>query len=272
VTPTVDRKEIPMNQTPNDKTATTRRLLLSLALLGGTLAHAQADVPRMLKDVDRMRGGGDQVQVEMEITLQQADGQIEKTRRYTVFAQDARRSLVVMRSPADQGQKMLMLGDDFWLLMPGSQRPLRITPAQKLLGEASTGDVATLNWAEDYEGRVVGEERCERSSPQDALPCWHLDLKAKRSGVSYQRIELWVGAAHHEPLRADLYVHSEKLAKQARFVVDQPQAPTRVDEMALLDTLGSRKTTRVRYLTRQARAVPETWLNPMYLARQPVLE
>jgi hypothetical protein len=30
-----------------------------------------------------------------------------------------------------------MLGDDFWLLLPGSQRALRITPSQKLLGDAS---------------------------------------------------------------------------------------------------------------------------------------
>jgi hypothetical protein len=54
-----------------------------------------------------------------------------------VFVQDQHRSLVLMRSPAEQGQKVLMLGDDFWLLMPGSQRALRITPMQKLLGDAS---------------------------------------------------------------------------------------------------------------------------------------
>ena len=46
-----------------------------------------------------------------------------------------------MQSPAEKGQKVLMLGDDFWLLMPDSQRPLRITPMQKLLGDASTGDI-----------------------------------------------------------------------------------------------------------------------------------
>ena len=60
------------------------------------------------------------------------------------FVQRDHQSLVLMRSPAEAGQKVLMLGDDFWLLMPGSQRPLRITPAQKLLGDASTGDIATL--------------------------------------------------------------------------------------------------------------------------------
>ena len=51
------------------------------------------------------------------------DGSPDKERRYTVFAQAEHQSLVLMRSPAEQGQKVLMLGDDFWLLMPGSQRP-----------------------------------------------------------------------------------------------------------------------------------------------------
>ena len=99
-----------------------------------------------------------------------------------------------------------------------------------------------------------------------------LSLQAQRKGVSYQRIELWLGKARSEPLKADLYVQSDKLAKQARFVTDRPQAPTRVDEMLLVDHLGGQKTTRVRYLSRQPRNVPETWLNPMFLARNPALD
>jgi hypothetical protein len=175
-----------------------------------------------------------------------------------------------MRSPAEQGQKVLMLGDDFWLLMPGSQRPLRITPSQKLLGDASTGDIATMSWSQDYQGTLVGEERC----PGDAAaqPCLHLSLVAARKGVTYQRIELWIGKARHEPVQADLYVQSDKLAKQARFVLDKPAAPTLVTEMVLLDQLSNHKETRVRYLSRQPKAVPETWLNPMFLARNPALD
>jgi len=171
-----------------------------------------------------------------------------------------------MQSPAEKGQKVLMLGDDFWLLMPGSQRPLRITPMQKLLGDASTGDIATMSWADDYSGKVVGEEQC------DGAPCLHLSLAATRKGVTYQRIELWLGKTRHEPIKADLFVQSDKLAKQARFVVDKPAAPTTVVEMVLLDQLSNRKETRVRYLARKERTVPEAWLNPMFLARNPALE
>jgi hypothetical protein len=241
-------------------------MLVAAALLAGTAA-AQ-DVPALLRAADRYRMGSENMQVETLISVFNSDGSPDRERRYTVFAQARHQSLVLMQSPAEKGQKVLMLGDDFWLLMPGSQRPLRITPMQKLLGDASTGDIATLSWAEDYDGTLAAEEPC--GEPRQ--PCLHLSLAARRKGVTYQRIELWLGKVHHEPVQADLYVQSDKLAKQARFVVDKPAAPTAVTAMLLRDQLTNRKQTQVRYLSRREHSVPEAWLNPMFLARNPALE
>ncbi|MDI4632452.1 outer membrane lipoprotein-sorting protein [Pelomonas sp. V22] len=238
-----------------------KTLLMALALIAPLAQAATPDVATMLKNADAFRGGGQQ-QIDTRVEVSKPDGSLDKERRYTVITGPERRSLVLMQSPAEKGQKVLMLGDDFWLVMPGSQRPMRITPTQKLLGDASTGDVATQSWSDDYEGELVGEERCE------AAACWHLRLKAKRRGVSYQRIELWLGKTRHEPLTAELYVQSEKLAKTARFVLERNQ----VTEMVLQDSLGSRKLTRLHYLARKDRQVPEGWFNPMFLARSPVLE
>ena len=258
---------------PNLKRRVHLKLLLQawlakLALIGAACVAAEppADVSKLLKDADRFRTGAENLQVETQVTVLNKDGSIDKERRYTVFSQAQHKSLVLMRSPAEAGQKVLMLGDDFWLLLPGSARPLRITPSQKLLGDASTGDIATMSWAEDYSGTLVGEETCGER------PCLHLSLQALRKGLSYQRIELWLGKQRHEPITADLYVLSDKLAKQARFVFDKATAPTQVAEMILLDQLSSHKETRVRYVSRQARQVPETWLNPMYLAKNPALD
>ena len=241
-----------------------RLFTIALGLLAGA-AHAE-DIGPLLKAADRFRMGSDNLQVDTLISVFNTDGSPDKERRYTVFAQAGHRSLVLMQSPAEKGQKVLMLGDDFWLLMPGSQRPLRITPMQKLLGDASTGDIATLSWADDYGGRIVGEERCGES------PCLHLSLAANRKGVTYQRIELWLGTKLNEPLKAELYVQSDKLAKQAAFVLDKPAAPTQVSEMVLRDQLSNHKETRVRYVSRAPRSVPEAWLNPMFLARNPTLD
>ncbi len=245
-------------------------LVLAAVLLGAAPAQAGDDVASLLKDADRYRTGQDNLQVETQVSTFKRDGTPDKERRYTVFVQAEHKSLVLMRSPAEQGQKVLMLGDDFWLLLPGSQRPLRITPSQKLLGDAATGDIATMSWAQDYTATLAGEESCAGDTA--AQPCLHLSLRAARKGVSYQRIELWLGKARHEPIKADLYVQSDKLAKQARFVFDQPAVPTLVSEMVLLDQLSSHKETRVRYLSRQTKAVPEAWLNPMFLARNPALD
>jgi Outer membrane lipoprotein-sorting protein len=230
-------------------------------------AFAQ-DVPTLLKAADKYRMSSDNMQVDTQISVFNTDGSPDKERRYTVFAQAKHQSLVLMQSPAEKGQKVLMLGDDFWLLMPGSQRPLRITPMQKLLGDASTGDIATMSWADDYTGTVAAAERCG----EPAQDCIHLSLQANRKGVTYQRIELWVGKARGEPVKADLYVQSDKLAKEARFVVDKPAAPTAVTAMLLRDQLTNKKETQVRYLTRKEHTVPEAWLNPMFLARNPSLE
>jgi hypothetical protein len=213
--------------------------------------------------------GSDNLQVDTRITVFNTDGSQDKERRYTVFAQAERKSLVLMQSPVEKGQKVLMLGDDFWLLMPNSQRPMRITPMQKLLGDASTGDIATMNWAGDYSGHLVGEEPCHADAK---VACLHLSLQAMRKGVTYQRIELWLGKARHEPVRADLFVQSDKLAKQARFVMDKPANPTTVSEMVLQDQLSNKKETRIQYLSRKERTIPVEWLNPMFLARNPSLE
>ena len=239
-------------------------VLAALAAAGPALAAE--DVTRLLKAADAYRTGQDNLQVETQVSVLNRDGSPDKERRYTVFVQAQHKSLVLMRSPAEAGQKVLMLGDDFWLLMPGSQRPLRITPSQKLLGDASTGDIATMSWSEDYTGTLVGEEACGEQK------CLHLSLAAARKGVTYARIELLIGARRHEPVSADLYVQSEKLAKQASFVFDKPAAPTMVTEMVLRDQLSNHKETRVRYVSRTARQVPEAWLNPMFLARNPSLD
>jgi hypothetical protein len=242
-------------------------LVASLIL---TTATAQGqDVTSLLRTTDKFRMSAENLQVETQINVLNSDGTPDKERRYTVFVQAGRKSLVLMQSPAEKGQKVLMLGDDFWLLMPDSQRPLRITPMQKLLGDASTGDIATMSWADDYAGKLVGEEPCDAIGKQ---VCLHLSLSATRKGVSYQHIELWIGKLRHEPVRADLYVLSDKLAKQATFVVDKPQAPSTVIEMVLTDQISNHKTTHVRYLNRKAREVPPEWLNPMFLARNPALD
>jgi hypothetical protein len=229
-------------------------------------AAAQPSPAERLLQADGYRSAASDVQLDVKVIAQARDGGEPKEKRYTVFVQSGHKTLVLMQTPAEKGQKVLMLVDDYWIVMPGSVRPMRITPMQKLLGEASAGDVSTISWGQDYAATEAGEE------PVDGTPAIHLTLQANRKGVTYQRIELWVGKALSQPLKADLYVQSDKLAKSATFVFDDPAKPTRVTEMVLTDALGNNRQTRVIYSEQKPRTIPPAWLNPMFLANNPNLE
>ncbi len=219
-----------------------------------------ADVKALLRDADSYRLPDQSMRVETEVKVYKS-GALDKTRLYTVYTRPGRRSLVVFRSSAERGQKMLMLGDDFWLVMPTSQRPLRITPMQKLLGDASTGDVASLTWAEDYDGRIVGEEGV------DGVPCIKLDIVGQRKGVSYPRIVLYIAKQGHYPVTAEFYVASEKLAKLASFKLGTEGGRRTVTEMILIDRLQKDRRTELHYLERSRKSLPDEYYNPAFLVR-----
>jgi len=106
--------------------------LLILLLLTAATVQA-ADIQTILKQADNYRLPQDTVQVETSVALYKK-GKLDKERQYSVYIKPGRRSLVIFNSAVERGQKVLMLDDKFWMIMPKSRRPIRITPMQKLLG------------------------------------------------------------------------------------------------------------------------------------------
>ncbi|MBS1196320.1 MAG: hypothetical protein H6R18_105 [Proteobacteria bacterium] len=237
-----------------------RKTALFLAALLVSATSFAADVKTLLKQADEFRLNLESARVDTEVRVFKGET-LDKTRLYSVFIKPERRSLVVFRSAVERGQKMLMLGDDFWLVMPSSARPLRITPMQKLLGDASTGDVATLTWSGDYDGKIVGEEKV------GDIVCYKLDIVGQRKGVSYPRIVLYVAKNGSFPVKAELYVASDKLAKMAEFKLGNVDGRKLVTTMTLTDHLQKDRRTEVHYLSRSAKTLSDEYYNPAFLVR-----
>ncbi|EGQ7805871.1 outer membrane lipoprotein-sorting protein, partial [Vibrio parahaemolyticus] len=91
-------------------------------------------VAQLIEKADSYRLQDDSSKVVSLVRLYQ-DHELDKTRLYHVYTRPNRESLVVFKSAVEAGLKMLMMGDNYWLQMPKSRRPIRITPMQKLLGE-----------------------------------------------------------------------------------------------------------------------------------------
>ncbi|MCH8532249.1 MAG: outer membrane lipoprotein-sorting protein [Saccharospirillum sp.] len=234
--------------------AGTAVLITLVTALGVTLQSAHAD---LLATIDQMRISEGGVRVMTEVKLFES-GELKSQRLYEVFAGSERRSLVLFRSEAEAGQKVLMLDDQYYLFMPNSRRQIRITPMQKLLGDAATGDISSLRWSEDY--------RVESQIPMDSNRL-HLELSAQRHGLSYQRVELEVEQDSLIPLAATFYLPSGRVAKTATFEMVEEDAGPRLRAMTLHDRIQTRQITEVSYLSVEPWEIPERWFNPAFLLR-----
>lgn len=234
-------------------------VLLALVMLSG-FAHSQDDSNAWVKAADDYRLNADNSRVTTQVTLFK-DGKQTRQRLYTVYLKQGRKSLVLFESSGEKDQKVLMLADKFWLIMPKSRRPLRITPMQKMLGEASTGDIATMSWHEDYDAEFIGSETI------DGEPLEHLQLTAITKGVSYKSIALYLQPDTHKPVRAELYTSSGKLAKTATFIIEDRDGRERVTRMTLSDAIQKNQVTEVDYLTSEAYELSDKYYNPQFIAK-----
>ena len=141
--------------------------LLSIHLYGAT--PSIPDAQALLERSDSVRNGGD------SFARAGQHPQLSKTARPTRSTptrssrRDSTRRYVEFLSPREKGRHLLMLGDDMWVFLPDTSRPIRITPLERLSGQASNGDVARTHYALDYDatylrGETVDGVACAASS------------------------------------------------------------------------------------------------------------
>ena len=101
-----------------------------------------------------------------------------------------------------------------WYDKPNMSKPVPISKRQKLLGQASYGDIATTNYADDYDPKSITEEILEGRN------FWVYDLVAKSKGTTYDRIRYWIDKTDLTGIKAEYYTLSGKLHKTALMEYD----------------------------------------------------
>ena len=184
--------------------------LITCALVCHAASAPSPNAEAMLKRSDTFRNGWPAYVVNVKITDYEA-GKSDEEHLYEVSQKGTDKTYVEFMSPREKGRHLLMLGDDMWVYLPDTSRPVRITPLERLTGDASNGDVARTNYAVDYEPVYLREEKI------GSVDCHVLELTAKRKGATYQRILYWVRAEDARPVRAEFYLTSGKHIKSATF-------------------------------------------------------
>jgi outer membrane lipoprotein-sorting protein len=184
--------------------------LIAYAVVGHAGTIATPDAEALLKRSDGYRNGWPAYSLRVKITNYES-GKSDEEHFYEVSQKGTDKTYVEFLSPREKGRHLLMLGDDMWIYLPDTSRPVRITPLERLSGDASNGDVARTNYAVDYAAEFVREEKVGNEN------CYVLNLTAKRKGATYQRILYWIRADDARPLRAEFYLTSGKHIKSATF-------------------------------------------------------
>lgn len=178
------------------------------------------------------------------------------------------RNLVRFIAPArDANKLMLKAGNDLWFYDPSSKASIRMSPQQRLLGQAANGDVVTANLARDYQARLAAEEDIQ-DGERKTRHCYKLALAAKSADVTYHSIELWVDTGNQRPVKGRFYSESGRLLKTAYYRHYEKQLGVeRPTETVIIDGLDPNWVTVMRYSNWAWRDVPDAWLQRDYLSR-----
>lgn len=178
-------------------------------LISASAIQAQMSNEELLKATDKARGNDEGIQ--WEVAMHSIERGREQDRKFLVVAKGYN-SLINTLEPGNvKGQKLLMQDRNMWFAKPGLSKPVPISPRQKLMGDASNGDLAATNYGGDY--KVIGTED-GKVNDED---CIVLNLQAVDKRATYDKIKYWVSKKRTIGLKAEFYTISGKMFKSALF-------------------------------------------------------
>jgi hypothetical protein len=177
-------------------------------------------------------------------------------------------TLIRFALPArDAGKLLLKSGSDMWFYDPGTKASVRISPQQRLMGQAANGDVVTVNFARDYIAKIAAEETIQDGERRQRRT-FKLQLTASSADATYPAIELWVDADSNAPLKSRFLADSGRLLKTAYYRRFEAQlGAERPTETVIIDGLNPQSVTIVRLSEFQARTLPASWFQRDFLPR-----
>jgi outer membrane lipoprotein-sorting protein len=191
------------------------------------------------------------------------NGRVSEERLFKVLSKGNDNTIVMTLQPAsERGQILLMKGRDLWMFLPRVSQPVRLSLAQRLIGQVSNGDIARANFAGDYNARLLGTEKLGNDT------AYLLELTAVDRSVTYQRVRYWVSQASSRPLKAEFYSLSDRLLKTCDYRdYGQLGGKVRPTRLFMTDALNKGEQSVLNYSAMKARDLPDQIFTKEYLRR-----
>lgn len=244
---------------------------VALALFVGA-SHAAESGQDIMTALDKARNPGQGFRVTSTVT-EYVQGKPHDHMVLVVYAREDKKThqfsnLIRYVEPVrDVGKMVLFNGSNMWFYDPSSKTSIRISPQQRLLGQASNGDVATANLAKDYASTLLGEEMLQDADKQNRN-CWHVDLKAATDEAVYSHIEMWIEKGTYHQVKGKFYSDSGRLLKIAYYHKFENQMNRMVPtETIIIDAVNTNLVTTMGATDYRPAEIPDSWFQRDYLPR-----
>jgi len=208
-------------------------------------AFASPNVEELMKASDRFRGGL-AVGVTWNITIDTVEDDETSTSKYEVRAKGVNALAECVNPPRCKGEVVLFNNRNLWFLKPGIKKPVAISARQRLSGQAANGDIASTNYARDYNASF------DKEVVLGSTAAYLLNLKARDKNVTYDKIRYWISKDKKLALKAEFLTLSGELFKTATFeynnsLVSGGKKIPFVSQMVIVDAAFPKNITTIKY-------------------------
>jgi len=251
-----------------------RTFLTGLALVAAYPAAAEEppSAQQLISDLDRVRNPAQPFRLTTTL-VEYVQGKPRDKVVLVVYASENKdskqfRNLIrYVEPPRDVGKMVLLNAPHLWFYDPASKASVRISPQQRLIGQASNGDVLTVNLARDYDGKMLGAEKLQDADRKER-DCWHIDMTAAGPDAIYSRIEFWLERGTANPVKGKFYSDSGRLLKIAYYRKYQEQlGGMRPTETVIIDAVDSNLVTIATSTDYRFQDIPDAWFQRDFLPR-----
>ncbi|MGH9443196.1 MAG: outer membrane lipoprotein-sorting protein [Thermoanaerobaculia bacterium] len=237
-----------------------RQVFISVAaILSSSIAFGGLSASQLLELADAPKRAFPEVVIHTRVVVTENGGS-QVPAEFELYKKGDDRALVVFTAGKQKGRKILTVGEKFWILVPGASRPIPVTANQRLVGGASLGDIARLQFSREFDAVIEPDPETVAG-----LPCDVLDLKATNARSSYGSGRLWVDRKRHLARKAVLALVSGKPAKEILFErYGVENGKTVLLSMSVRDLLGGSAgaETRLEYSNYRILKIDDSFFTP----------
>ena len=186
-------------------------LLLALSQFAiSSVIAVEYDLGMILKKADSYRGfDGEGFSIELKLLG------IEKKKKFNYSITNKVKetnSLVLFNQPAlMKGRALLQKDNNMWYFFPSTKKVIRISAAQRLVGNAGNGDIAGIRLSEDYDSKVIKEDIID---DKEVLV---IELTSNQKKKAYPKIIVSLDKKSYQLVSSEHYAISGKLMKTVQY-------------------------------------------------------